>query len=160
MRALDEEGVPYRVICTANEFKAYLDGGCKGFVIQKIHGTVSRPDTIVAVANHYKSGKGFGGVKAAVTHFFVKNYPTIFLGYSGWDFAHANYQEFWDAVGEIGGESVYFVKFKGAKGGPLISNLVGRHIGDRLIIGEVCFSHVITSSIIPFFILQFYLNKN
>ncbi len=82
-RALDEERIPYKVICTSIEFQEYLDNGYKGFVVLKIHGTVSRPDTIVAVANHYKSGKGFGGVKSTVTQFFVKNYPTIFLGYSG-----------------------------------------------------------------------------
>ena len=135
-RALDDEGVQYTAICTSDEFKQFLDGGYKGFVILKIHGTVSRPDTIVAVANHYKGGKGFGGVKATVTQHFISSYPTIFFGYSGWDFVHANYQEFWDIVGKRGGEKVYFVKYKGSKGGPLISNLVGRHIGDRLIIGE------------------------
>ncbi len=135
-RALDMEGVEYKVICTNNEFKEYLNGGCKGFAILKIHGTVSRPDTIVAVSNHYKLGKGFGGMKATVTHHFIQNYPTLFFGYSGWDFVHANYQEFWDMAGENGGEQVYFVKYKGAKGGPLISNLVGKHIGSRLVLGE------------------------
>jgi len=135
-RALDDEGVQYRAICTSDEFKQYLESGYKGFVILKIHGTVSRPDTIVAVANHYKSGKGFGGIKATVTQHFISHYPTIFFGYSGWDFLHMNYQEFWSSVGKSGGERVYFVKYKGDKGGPLISKLVGRHIGDRLIIGE------------------------
>jgi hypothetical protein len=92
--ALDDEGVSYQVICTTDEFKIFLEGGCKGFAVLKIHGTVSRPDTIVAVANHYKGGKGFGGVKAVVTHHFMKHHPTVFLGYSGWDFLHANYRKY------------------------------------------------------------------
>ena len=136
-QALDLEGVSYRVICTTNEFQEYAQSGYKGFVVLKIHGTVSRPDTIVAVANHYKSGKGFGGVKSTVKQFFVKNFPTVYFGYSGWDFAHKNYQDFFDAAGQSGGESVYFVKYKGAQGGPSIEKLVGRHLGDRLVIGEV-----------------------
>jgi hypothetical protein len=92
-RALEEEGVLYQVICTTEEFKIFMDNGCRGFAILKIHGTVSRPDTIVAVANHYKGGKGFGGMKAVVTHFFMKHFPTVFLGYSGWDFQHVNYRK-------------------------------------------------------------------
>jgi len=135
-RALDEEGVTYQVICTTDEFKTFLDNGCKGFAVIKIHGTVSRPDTIVAVANHYKGGKGFGGVKAIVTHHFMKHHPTVFLGYSGWDFLHTNYQEFWKNIGEGEGETIYFVKYKGDHGGPNISKLVGRHIGQRLVLGE------------------------
>jgi hypothetical protein len=144
-RALDEEGVRYNVLCTAGEFEEYLNAGCKGFAVLKIHGTVSRPDTIVAVANHYKSGKGFGGLKATVFHYLLKNYPTIFFGYSGWDFAHKNYQEFFATAGQNGGENILFVKHKGAKGGPLISRLVGRHLGDRLIIGEAFMPQVACS---------------
>lgn len=102
----------------------------------KIHGTTSRPDTIVAVANHYKTGRGFGRYKATVMHHFVKCYPTLFVGYSGWDFFHANYRAFWAQAGVNGGEKIYFMKRKGSRGGPLISKLVGNHIGARLVIGE------------------------
>ena len=78
-QALDIEKVPYKVICTNEEFKAYYKNGCKEFAILKIHGTVSRPETIVAVSNHYKTGKGFGGMKSIVTQTFIKNFPTLFL---------------------------------------------------------------------------------
>lgn len=134
-RALDAEGIAYRVICTSEEFQEYKNSGYSGFTILKIHGTVSRPETIVAVANHYKSGKGFGGVKSTVTAHFVKNYPAVFFGYSGYDFIHANYQAFWESVKDSK-EKVYFIKYKGSRGGPSIQKLVGRHIGARLVIGE------------------------
>lgn len=137
-RALDAEGVPYKVICTDEEYRDFYQNGDldNTFAILKIHGTISRPDTIVAVANHYKTGKGFGGWKATVMQHFVKHYPTVFFGYSGWDFFHSNYQQFWEAAGNAGGERIFFLKYKGAKGGPLISKLVGNHVGDRLVIGE------------------------
>ena len=135
-QALDEERIAYKVVCTSEEYKEYHENGCEEFAVLKIHGTVSRPQTIIAVASHYKTSDGFEGYKSKVTHHFIKNFPTLFFGYSGWDFAHANYQEFWDGVGRVGGESIYFMKLKGSKGGPLLSKLVGRHVGDRLVIGE------------------------
>ena len=134
-RALEEECVPYEVICTDEEFRDFYRKGCKPFAVLKIHGTIRRPDTIVAVANHYKSSKGFGGWKATVMHHYIKNYPTVFWGYSGWDFMHANYQEFWESAGATG-ETIYFMNQKGSRGGPSISKLVGRHVGKRLVIGE------------------------
>ena len=136
-RALDEEGIPYKVICTDEEYKDYYQNGLDEFAVLKIHGSISRPDTIVAVANHYKTGKGFGGWKATVMQHFVQKYPTIFFGYSGWDFYHSNYQRFWESAGQEGGERIFFLKYKGARGGPLISKLVGKHVGsDRLVLGE------------------------
>ncbi len=135
-QALDDEGVHYKVICTNEEFKEYLENACEEFAVLKIHGTVSRPETIIAVASHYKTSGGFEGYKSLVAHHFIRNFPTVFLGYSGWDFAHANYQEFWDAAGRAGGENIYFMRRKGSSGGPLLSKLVGRHVGDRLVIGE------------------------
>lgn len=135
-QALDEERIAYKVVCTNEEYKEYHENGCEDFAVLKIHGTVSRPHTIIAVASHYKTCVGFEGYKSKVAHHFIKNFPTLFFGYSGWDFAHANYQEFWDGVGRAGGESIYFMKLKGSEGGPLLSKLVGRHVGDRLIIGE------------------------
>jgi len=140
-RALDAEGIKYRVICTSEEFQEYKNSGYSEFTILKIHGTVSRPETIVAVANHYKSGKGFGGVKSTVTAHMVRNYPTVFFGYSGYDFIHANYQSFWESVKDSE-EKVYFIKYKGSQGGPSIQKLVGRHIGARLVIGEAILPHM------------------
>mmetsp|Transcript_3585 Transcript_3585/g.7702 ORF Transcript_3585/g.7702 Transcript_3585/m.7702 type:complete len:922 (+) Transcript_3585:112-2877(+) len=136
-RALDAEGVPYKVICTDEEYKDYYENGLDEFAVMKIHGSISRPETIVAVSNHYKTGKGFGGYKATVMQHFVQHYPTIFFGYSGWDFIHQNYQQFWEMAGKAGGESIFFLKYKGARGGPLISKLVGKHVGEqRLVLGE------------------------
>ncbi len=57
----------------------------------------------------------------------------------GWDFAHKNYQDFFSDVAKSPGENIYFVKYKGSKGGPSIEKLVGRHLGSRLVIGEVSF---------------------
>ena len=135
-QALNQEGVEYKVVCTNEEFKLYYENGCNKFAVLKIHGTVSRPETILAVSSHYKTSGGFAGYKTLVTHNFIEKFPTLFFGYSGWDFAHANYQEFWDAVGRKGGENIYFMRFKGSTGGPLLSKLIGRHVGDRLVIGE------------------------
>lgn len=135
-QALEDEGVHYKVVCTSEEFKEYHQNGCEEFVILKIHGTLSRPDTIISLATHYKISGGFEGYKATVAHHLIENFPTVFLGYSGWDFAHKHYQEFWDAVGRKGGENIYFMRLKGSTGGPLLSNLIGRHVGERLIIGE------------------------
>jgi len=128
-QALDDEAIKYRVICTNEEYREYFENGCEEFAVLKIHGTISRPETIIAVASHYKTSGGFDGYKSAVAHHFIKTVPTIFFGYSGWDFTHANYQEFWDAAGRAGGENIYFMRRKGSRGGPLLSKLVGRHIG-------------------------------
>jgi hypothetical protein len=57
-RALRQENVPFKLVVTSEEFQEYFNSGCKEFAVLKIHGTVERPETIVAVANHYKSGKG------------------------------------------------------------------------------------------------------
>eukprot|EP00808_Paulinella_micropora_P013491 g57566.t1 len=132
-RALREEGVEFKVVVTAEEFKEYLDGGMKDFAI---HGTVERPDTIVAVANHYKMGKGFSGAKADVLGKLLQDCPTVFLGYSGWDFLHKNYQSFLADVGAAGGANVYWLTLRGFGGGPDLGKVVGTHIGRRLRIGE------------------------
>ena len=134
-RALRAEGVAFKTVVTAEEFQAYYESGCKDFAVLKIHGTVDRPSTIVAVANHYKSGKGFSGAKELVLGHFLRNHPTLFLGYSGWDFAHQNYQSFWAGEGEAGGENVYWLNLIGAKG-PDLKKIVWTHIGKRLTIGE------------------------
>eukprot|EP00298_Acanthocystis_sp_HF-20_P013654 c20454_g1_i1.p1 GENE.c20454_g1_i1~~c20454_g1_i1.p1 ORF type:complete len:1321 (-),score=657.22 c20454_g1_i1:126-4067(-) len=134
-RALRAEGIEFDVIVTDNEFREYHENGCSKFAVLKIHGTIDRPSTIVAVANHYKMGKGFAGYKLSVLAHFLKNYPTLFLGYSGWDFEHSNYQEFWRTVGEEGGENVYWLTLKGFGGGPNLRKILGTHIGKRLVIG-------------------------
>jgi len=140
-RALDEESVPYKLVCTNDEFREYYKNGCEDFAVLKLRGTMSRPETIISVAMHYSKHGGFGGYKSLVAHKFVKSYPTFFLGCSGWDFGYSTYQEFWAAVGKKEGEKIYFLKLKGRTNSPMISNLVGRHIGDRLIIGECVLPH-------------------
>eukprot|EP00301_Raphidiophrys_heterophryoidea_P000382 c10192_g1_i1.p1 GENE.c10192_g1_i1~~c10192_g1_i1.p1 ORF type:complete len:1577 (+),score=392.16 c10192_g1_i1:42-4733(+) len=134
-RALQEEGVSFRVIVTNDEFREFYETGCSEFAVLKIHGTVDRPDTIVAVANHYKMGKGFGGFKGTVLAHYLRHYPTLFVGYSGWDFEHANYQAFWAQAGEEGGKNVYWLTLKGMRGGPDLRKILGTHIGSRLQIG-------------------------
>ena len=135
-QALEEEDIDHQVICTNEEFKDYYKNGCEKFAVLKIHGTVSQPQTIVAVASNYKVSGGFEGYKGLVAQYFIGKFPTLFLGYSGWDFAHASSQAFWDAVGKKDGEDIYFMKLKESIGDPLISEVVGRHVGDRLVIGE------------------------
>jgi hypothetical protein len=116
-RALRDEDVAFKVVVTHEDFAQYLRQGCKEFAVLKIHGTIDQPDTIVAVANHYKAGKGFSGSKAVVVAELLRQCPTLFVGYSGWDFQHANYQAFWAQVGEEGGANVYWLKLKGSTGG-------------------------------------------
>ena len=135
-RALTKENVPFKTVVTAEEFSAYYDSGCKEFAVLKIHGTVDRPSTIVAVANHYKNGKGFSGAKELVLAHFLRNHPTLFVGYSGWDFLHQNYQSFWENEGLNGGKKVYWLNLLGAKGGPNLAQVLGTHIGSRLVVGE------------------------
>lgn len=135
-RALRDEGVEFETVVTAEDFEKYQKGGCAKFAVLKIHGTVDRPETIVAVANHYKMGKGFSGAKADVLAKFVKECPTLFLGYSGWDFLHKNYQEFWERAGaERSGKNVFWLTLKGFGGGPDLGKVVGIHLGKRLRIG-------------------------
>lgn len=80
-RALRENNVPFETIVTQEEFMVYKDrllNGTAPLAVLKIHGTVERPDTIVAVANHYKMGKGFGLAKADVLQDLVRDYPVLF----------------------------------------------------------------------------------
>eukprot|EP00041_Stephanoeca_diplocostata_P037865 m.1453112 g.1453112 ORF g.1453112 m.1453112 type:complete len:874 (-) comp25117_c1_seq46:2370-4991(-) len=135
-QALQEAGVKFKIVVTSEEFDAYLASGMNDFAVLKIHGTLDRLETIVAVANHYKNGKGFTSSKAAVMNAIMKKAPTLFLGYSGYDFEHANYQAFWDSVGETGGMPIFWQKWSGdPNGGADLHRLVGQHVGPRLFIG-------------------------
>ena len=103
-RALTAEDVEFETVVTQGEFEAYhsrLKDSTEAapVAVLKIHGTIDKPDTIVAVANHYKMGKGFSDSKSRVMADLLKVCPTLFVGYSGWDFLHKNYQTFWSAVG-------------------------------------------------------------
>jgi hypothetical protein len=79
---------------------------------------------------------GFGGWKATATSHLMQSCPTLFLGYSGWDFMHKNYQEYWAAQAEVGGQPVFWMTNKAVpKTRPNLRKLVGSHIGDRLQLG-------------------------
>ena len=137
-RALKAEGVDYETVVTQAEFEAYQAREACGeaaVAVLKIHGTIDRPDTIVAVANHYKAGKGFSASKATVLAGLLKTCPMLFVGYSGWDFLHQNYQTFWEGVGESGCKGLYWLTLKGMSGGPDLKSILGVHVGSKLRIG-------------------------
>lgn len=142
-RALLEEGVEFESFVTQGEFETYhtqmKNNTAAAVAVLKIHGTIDRPDTIVAVANHYKMGKGFSDSKALVLAELIKVCPTLFIGYSGWDFLHKNYQTFWKSVGTRGCLGLYWLTLRGMRGGPDLGAIVGAHIGHKLRIGgESC----------------------
>lgn len=93
--ALESEGVNYNLIVTNREFNDYKAVGFPENTLLKIHGTVERPDTIVSIASQYKTSKGFSIPKAEVFKHLMSKYECIFLGYSGWDYIHNNYRNFW-----------------------------------------------------------------
>lgn len=132
-RALVAEGVEFQLVVTSKEFADYMATGCKRFAVLKIHGTVDRPETIVAVANHYKVA--FALEKQQVFSHLLQTCPTLFVGYSGWDFEHTNYQQFWSEQDEDG-PPVYWLKGQGFSGGPNLRHVLGKHLGPRLRVGE------------------------
>eukprot|EP00602_Paraphysomonas_sp_CaronLab_P005127 CAMPEP_0185033198 /NCGR_PEP_ID=MMETSP1103-20130426/21957_1 /TAXON_ID=36769 /ORGANISM="Paraphysomonas bandaiensis, Strain Caron Lab Isolate" /LENGTH=932 /DNA_ID=CAMNT_0027569395 /DNA_START=1030 /DNA_END=3828 /DNA_ORIENTATION=+ len=137
-RALKEESVDFKAVVTNEEFEEYLymlKSGTAPVAVLKIHGTVDRPETIVAVASHYKMDKGFSGTKAEVLLDLVQQFPVLFIGYSGWDFVHKNYQDFWSRVQTNGCRGLFWLKLLGYSGGPDLGRVVGRHVGTKLHIG-------------------------
>ncbi|HMF30889.1 MAG TPA: SIR2 family protein, partial [Candidatus Lokiarchaeia archaeon] len=109
-RALEAEGVDYDLLVDNRDYDRYnqatnrLSGetrreGVGKFILCKIHGTISKPESIVSVASAYKSSKGFSLPKAELITFLLTRYSVLFLGYSGWDFEHLNYRRFWERVG-------------------------------------------------------------
>ncbi len=135
-QALSEQGIPFKMVCTQKEFQDYYENGCNELAVLKIHGTVSKPETIIKMAMQFKVSGGFEGYKTKIAQNLIANYPTLVMGCTGWNFSHPNYQDFWGGVGRRGGEKIYYMRLKGTAGGPLLSKLIGRHVGDRLIIGE------------------------
>ncbi|WP_371803387.1 SIR2 family protein [Candidatus Lokiarchaeum ossiferum] len=104
-RALKEIGVPFQVIVKNDEFDEIFQiisnsGELPCFYVFKIHGTIEQPETIIALASAYKSSSGFSVNKGRVLESLLKRYSCLFLGYSGWDFEHANYRKFWDNAGK------------------------------------------------------------
>ncbi|HME55261.1 MAG TPA: SIR2 family protein [Candidatus Lokiarchaeia archaeon] len=102
-RALAEVGVDYDLLVDNREYDDWIKQhpviDDARFVLCKIHGTIDRPDTIVSVASAYKSAKGFSEPKGNVFSTIIRAYPILFLGYSGYDFNHANYRKFWERAG-------------------------------------------------------------
>ncbi|KAH9256312.1 hypothetical protein BASA81_005533 [Batrachochytrium salamandrivorans] len=133
-RALMAEGVEFQLVVTTKEFADYMATGCKRFAVLKIHGTVDRPETIVAVANHYKVA--FALEKQQVFSHLLQTCPTLFVGYSGWDFEHTNYQQFWSEQSDEDAPPVYWLKGQGFSGGPNLRHVLGKHLGQRLRVGE------------------------
>ena len=121
-KALHDEGVEFEVIIDNDQYDQLYEqlnsqGFGSKFLLCKIHGTTERPDTIVSVASAYKSSKGFSPPKSQVLQWLMKRYPTLFLGYSGWDFEHNNYRKFWDRTGPIL-KHIYWNRRPGEAGGP------------------------------------------
>ncbi|QEE16380.1 SIR2 family protein [Promethearchaeum syntrophicum] len=121
-KALRDEGVEFEVIIDNDQYdELYNQLSSQGFgskfLLCKIHGTTERPDTIVSVASAYKSSKGFSPPKSQVLQWLMKRYPTLFLGYSGWDFEHNNYRKFWDRTGPTL-KHIYWNRRPGETGGP------------------------------------------
>jgi NAD-dependent SIR2 family protein deacetylase len=143
-RALRAEGVDFDVVVTQEEFSIYhtqMAAGKAPFAVLKMHGTLDRPETIVAVANHYKMGKGFSDHKSLVLGDLMEEYPTLFVGYAGWDFLHKNYVEFLESAGAAGGKGVYWLTLKGFGEGPDLATVVGKHLRSRLKIGAGSLPH-------------------
>ncbi|MFX0061697.1 MAG: SIR2 family protein [Candidatus Hermodarchaeota archaeon] len=129
-RSLQEEGVEFDLLVDNNEYEQYfqnIGSHSKKFVLCKIHGTIERPDTIVSVASVYKSSKGFSLPKSQLITHFLKQYPVLFLGYSGWDFEHLNYRRFWDRVGpQVKG--IYWNRRPGETGGPNLQEIFSKSV--------------------------------
>ncbi len=126
-RALASEGVGFDLVVTNDEYDAYYEklkasGTPPRFVLFKIHGTIDRPDTIVSVASAYKSAKGFSPSKSQLLAAMLEKYPVLFLGYSGWDFEHANYRHFWDDAGPKL-KAIYWNRRPGEQGGPKLGEI-------------------------------------
>ncbi len=121
-KALRDEGVDFEIIIDNEQYdQLYNQLNSQGFgskfLLCKIHGTTERPETIVSVASAYKSSKGFSPPKSQVLQWLMKRYPTLFLGYSGWDFEHNNYRKFWDRTGPTL-KHIYWNRRPGETGGP------------------------------------------
>lgn len=121
-RALQEDGVDYQVVVSNEEFDTLfrtLDtkGLPSQFILCKIHGTIDKPESIIALASAYKSSGGFSQNKAQVFQWLLKRYNCLFLGYSGWDFEHSNYRKFWDTEGPYV-KSLFWNRRINEKGGP------------------------------------------
>jgi len=99
--ALESEGVIYNLVVTNREFSDYKDSNFPENTLLKIHGTVERPDTIVSIASQYKTSKGFSIPKAEVFRHLMSKYECLFLGYSGWDYLHNNYRNFWKKTSPV-----------------------------------------------------------
>ncbi|MFX1503659.1 MAG: SIR2 family protein, partial [Promethearchaeota archaeon] len=121
-RAYEEQNVEFELLVENNEYAEFFErikteGLGNKVLICKIHGTIERPNTIVAVASAYKSAGGFSLAKAELFLWLIKKYPCLFLGYSGWDFEHVNYRAFWEKAGpEL--KNIFWNVRPGETGGP------------------------------------------
>ncbi|MFF5291199.1 SIR2 family protein [Paractinoplanes globisporus] len=82
--ACEEIGVPVRVIVTHADFAAPA-GPDDRLTLYKLHGTIERPDTLVADLTGIV--RGLDVVKADRVGRLLATYHMLFLGYSGQDFA-------------------------------------------------------------------------
>ncbi|MFW9992511.1 MAG: SIR2 family protein [Candidatus Odinarchaeota archaeon] len=138
-RALREEGVDFQLLVENNEFNDYYeqlksDNFGNKVLVCKIHGTIERPSTIIAVASAYKSAKGFSLPKARVFTELLERYPCLFLGYSGWDFEHANYRAFWERTGPVL-KKIYWNRRPGEVSGPDFAGIFS-NCSDRFVFCE------------------------
>lgn len=81
-QALKKEALSYRVYRTEAEFKSFeLDQN--GIHVLKLHGCISKPDTITATVE--QEGRGLSLSKANMLRKILPDYTIIFWGYSGAD---------------------------------------------------------------------------
>ena len=83
-RAMEEEGLPYRVYRSEQEF-ADFDLTSKDNIIHilKLHGCISDPETITATVE--QEGQRLSNSKEKILQHLLSHYYFIFLGYSGAD---------------------------------------------------------------------------
>lgn len=82
--ACEQQKVPVRVVSSSQEYAE--DFGPKdGLTIYKLHGTIDKPETLIATINNV--ARGFDKDKLHVLTRLLSKYYILFLGYSGNDFA-------------------------------------------------------------------------
>ncbi|MGE3851500.1 MAG: SIR2 family protein, partial [Planctomycetota bacterium] len=129
-RALQAEGVEYTRCVTDEEFESYYKAGMPGVGLLKLHGSVDVPDAIVYTASQYVHGAGFSEYESRMLTTYLHENPVVFLGFSGWDFDHDSYRDFWAAAASSTRRILWNVR-PGDTTGPQVTTLL-KNMDDRL----------------------------
>ncbi|TSC54338.1 MAG: hypothetical protein LiPW30_699 [Parcubacteria group bacterium LiPW_30] len=81
-RALSDEGIPFQVYRTKQEFAAFSEDIFPTHLL-KLHGCISKPETITATVGQQL--KGLSSEKATILELLLTRYCFMFFGYSGYD---------------------------------------------------------------------------